>query len=253
MAIIIFILGLVVGSFLNCVIYRLEHNKSFLSGRSFCPNCKHKLGFLDLIPVLSFLWLNGQCRYCKKPISLQYPLVELATGLLFVLMFRHFSFGLDLTFGFLISAFLVVIFVYDLKHYLIPDKIIYPAIGLTFLFRILNFGNWDLIGIWDLGFGILIAPIVFLAIIFISKGRWMGLGDVKLALLMGLLVGWPKILVALFFAFFSGAIIGVGLVLASKKSFKSEVPFGPFLVAGTLVAMFFGQELINWYLRLLYV
>ena len=250
----IFIFGLVVGSFLNCVIYRLEHGSSFLRGRSFCPYCKHVLSWLDLIPVISFLILKGKCRYCQKPISAQYPLVELATAAIFLFIFflpNIYPIGqfISMLFYLVISSFLIIIFVYDLKHYLIPDKIIYSAIAVTCLyqlFRIWNFANWDLFRISDLGFGIL--PALFLlAIIVISRGHWMGLGDFKLAILMGLLLGWPEIVVALFSAFLIGAIIGAGLIIAGKKTLKSEVPFGPFLVSGTFLAMFWGKQIVDWY------
>lgn len=250
----VFFLGLIIGSFLNCVIYRLEENKSFLKGRSFCPKCKHVLAWYDLIPILSFLYLRGRCRYCKKKISLQYPLVELATGFLFVFIYDFLmsdSRGTsDILFYFVISGFLIIIFVYDLKHYLIPDQVIYPAIGITLIYDLLIY---DIHGMSEIFASALGAAGFFLAIVLISRGKWMGAGDIKLAFLMGLILGWPNILVALFFAFFSGAIIGIGLVLAKSKSFKSEVPFGPFLAAGTLMAMFYGQNLINWYLNLLYV
>ncbi|MFH1292255.1 MAG: prepilin peptidase [bacterium] len=250
-SLIVLVFGLIVGSFLNCVIYRLEENKSFLRGRSFCPQCKHVLAWYDLIPVFSFLWLNGKCCYCKKPISPQYPLIELATGVLFVFIYDFLmsdSRGMsDILFYFVISGFLMVIFVYDLKHYLIPDKVVYPAIVITLVYDALRS---DLLGRSELLISAFGAAGFFLAIVLISRGKWMGIGDIKFAFLMGLILGWPNILVALFFAFFSGAIIGLGLVMASKKSFKSEVPFGPFLVAGTIVAMLYGKNLINWYLGL---
>jgi prepilin signal peptidase PulO-like enzyme (type II secretory pathway) len=250
---------LAVGSFLNCIIYRLEKNESFLKGRSYCPHCKHILSWKDLIPVLSFLILKGKCRYCGKRISLQYPLVELSTAILFFLIFNAAAFNLRTIYYLIIGCFLIIIFVYDLKHYLIPDKIIYPAIAITFIYRffeILNFGNWDLFGIWDLGFGILkpilyplasaiFATAFFLMIFLLSKGKWLGFGDVKLGFFMGLFLGFPNILVALFFAYFIGAIIGIGLILAKKKTLKSEVPFGPFLVAGTFIALFLGEKIIN--------
>lgn len=235
----VFLLGLVVGSFLNCVIYRLEKDQSFLKGRSFCPRCKHVLAWQDLVPLLSFLLLGGRCRYCKKKISWQYPLVEFATGLLFISIL---SFRLPV-FVYFIVPFFIVIFVYDLKHYLIPDKIVYPAILLSFIY---NLSRMNLDACWSA----LAAATFFFFLVYVSRGKWMGEGDIKLAFLMGMFLGWPAILVALFFAFLSGAIIGVGLVLAQRKSFKSEVPFGPFLVGGTFVALFFGEFLINWYLNL---
>jgi len=263
---IIFIFGACIGSFLNCLIYRLDSKQSFLKGRSFCPHCKHQLGFFDLIPILSFIIVKGKCRYCKKKISWQYPLVEIATGIVFLLILNYelrimnYGFNLEIMLNslFLIlnSCFLIVIFVYDLKHYIIPDKIIYPVIVIVFLYRILSFGHWSL------GFGIfegLKMPLIvgfsaggfFFLIWLISRGRWMGFGDVKLGFFMGLFLSWPNILVALFSAFFIGAIIGIGLIALGKKTLKSQVPFAPFLVIGTFIALFWGQNLINWYLSLI--
>ncbi len=256
--IIIFLTGLIVGSFLNCVIYRLEKKESFLSGRSYCPYCKHILCWQDLIPVFSFLLLKGKCRYCHQKISIQYPLVELATGILFVLIFSHWSLVIgngahflmcstlvwDLFYLLVIACFLIIIFVYDLKHYIIPDKIIYPAIIIAFLYQL--FGHWDFI------FAAFGAAAFFLAIVLISREKWMGIGDVKLAFLMGLILGWPNVLVALFLAFFLGAIIGTGLIISKRKTLKSQVPFGPFLITGTFMALFYGQYIINWYLHLIW-
>jgi len=250
----IFLFGLIVGSFLNCVIYRLEKKESFLKGRSYCPNCKHKLSWQDLIPVFSFLELKGKCRYCKKPISWQYPIVELATGVLFVLVFDIAFPNLILSiFYFLISSFLIIIFAYDLKYYIIPDEIVFSVIIASFLYQL--FGNWkleigNLLLISNPLFSALGASLFFLTIFLISKGKWLGFGDVKLAFFMGLFLGFPNIAVALFFSFLIGAMIGVGLILSGKKSLKSEVPFGPFLVTGTFIALFWGEKIINWYLTL---
>ena len=234
MAIIIFLFGLAIGSFLNCLIYRLEHNQSFLRGRSYCPHCRHQLDLWDLIPVLSFLILRGKCRYCQQKISWQYPLVEIFTGLIFLLIINY---QLSII-NFIIAPFLIIIFIYDLKHYIIPDKIIYPAILIAAIF---NFTNW----LSALG-----AAAFFLIIVLVSRGKWMGVGDIKLGFLMGLLLDWPSVLIALFLAFMTGAIIGIGLIISGKKSLKSEVPFGPFLVFGTFIALFFGQRIIERYLQL---
>lgn len=258
---IIFFFGLIIGSFLNCVIYRLEKGQSFLSGRSFCPYCKQKLNWQDLIPLLSFFILNGKCRYCYKKISWQYPLVELATGILFVLIMVFmtpivFTASVVLTtlWLFFIVSILIIIFVYDLKHYLILDKVIYPAIAITFLYNFIN--SYFILHtshfILNTVFAAFIASAFLYSIFFISKGKWMGFGDVILALLMGLLLGWPKIFLALFGAFFIGAIMGIGLIIFQKKTLKSEVPFGPFLITGTLIALFWGQAIINWYISFIY-
>ena len=269
--IIIFLTGLIVGSFLNCVIYRL----AFPKGRSFCPHCKHILSWQDLIPVLSFFILRGECRYCGKKISWQYPLVEIATGLLFVLIlnfeFRWIEQSERLPVGLLsnkilifnfetityflylliISSLLIIIFVYDLKHFIIPDKIIYPAIGIALIYNFyqLLITHYPLSTVLNNLYAAFGAAVFFLAIVLVSRGKWMGLGDVKLAFLMGLFLGFPNILIALFFAFLIGAIIGVGLILAKRKTLKSEVPFGPFLVTGTFIALFWGPTIIDWYLN----
>ena len=262
---VIFIFGLVVGSFLNAIIFRLEKGESALKGRSRCPYCKHSLSWQDLIPVLSFILLKGQCRYCVKKISIQYPLVEIGTALLFLailnfdfLMFNQFSIFQFSKFLYLltITSLLIVIFVYDLRHYIIPDKILFPAIGIVALFRVfefVKFGNWNLEPLINPLLAASLASAFFFALYYVSRGTWMGFGDVKLAAFMGLFLGWPNILVALFVAFVTGAIIGVGLMAAQKKGLKSEVPFGPFLITGTFAALFWGKLIANWYVNLVLV
>jgi len=267
LSLIIFIFGISVGSFLNCVIYRLEIKQSFLKGRSFCPKCHHILRWYDLIPILSFIFLKGKCRYCREKISFQYPLVEIATGGLFLLIFNflllkgefNFQNFINLVYLLIVSSLLVIIFVYDLKHYIIPDKIIYPAILVVFIYRLFEILNFDQ---WNLGLEILknlqmplltaiSAGTFFFLLWLVSGGRWMGLGDAKLAFFMGLFLGFPNILVSLFSAFFLGAIIGLGLIAFGEKSLKSKIPFGPFLVTGTFIALFFGEKIINCYLNLM--
>ncbi len=248
-----FIFGCCIGSFLNCVVYRLESKKSFTGGRSFCPKCKHNLAWYDLIPVLSFILLKAKCRYCKKKIAKQYLIVEVATGVLFAVIVNYelgimnyewwsFVFILNSLFLILNSCFLLLIFIYDLKRYIIPDKLVFSAIGIALLFDILSGSlfNFLIAGLVASGF--------FFLLWLISRGRWLGFGDVKLSLFMGLFLGWPNILVALFFAFVSGSVIGLALIVSKKKKLKSQVPFGPFLIAGTFVGLFWGEKIINWYL-----
>lgn len=267
---VVFLFGLAVGSFLNAFLFRLEvqerlavhprggqGGETVLQGRSFCPSCGHTLAWHDLIPLLSFVLLRGKCRYCQKKISFQYPLVELATAFLFVATYAlvvenlvklSFPQALNLLYLWTIASLLIVVFVYDLKHFIIPDRIVFPAIGLVALwgvFEIWNFGNWDLFRIWDLGFGILPA-FAFLAIVLVSKGTWMGMGDVKLAFFMGLFLSWPNIFVALAVAFGAGALVGLLLISLKRKTLRSEVPFGPFLILGTLAALVFGEEIISF-------
>lgn len=250
----VFIFGLAAGSFLNCLIYRLEIGDKFPTGRSYCPRCKHILSWQDLIPLLSFFLLKGKCRYCHQKISRQYPLVEFAAGTIFVLIsslmtISNLSTGVYLL---LISCFLIVIFVYDLKHYIIPDKIIYSAIITSFIYNI--YYSLFIIRNSELIIQSLLAAIgasaLFLFIFLASRGEWLGFGDVKLAFFMGLLLGWPNVLVAMFLGFMIGAIIGLGLIILGRKTLKSEVPFGPFLVSGTFIALFFGEELVRHYLLL---
>ena len=259
---IVFIFGTFIGSFLNCIIYRIENNLSFLKGRSFCPHCKHKLGFFDLFPVFSFIFLKAKCRYCGKKISIQYPLVEIITGLLFLLIL-NFQFGYlefsilnlltSIKFLYLLiaSSLLLILFIYDLKHYIIPDKVIYLLIGITFFYQLIY--NFQAINsnFWPFLLSAFGAAGFFFLIWLFSKGKCMGFGDVNLAFFMGLFLGWPNILVAMFSAFFIGAIIGIGLIVSGKKKLKSQVPFGPFLITGTFLALFWGQNLINWYLDFL--
>ncbi|MCK4592371.1 prepilin peptidase [Candidatus Parcubacteria bacterium] len=281
--IIIFIFGLAVGSFLNVVIFRLENGEKIVNDRSKCLHCKHILAWYDLIPVLSFIFLRGRCRYCGERISWQYPLVELGTGTLFLLIFNFSAQGgpasgwqfLPLLFWFYIVSSLTVIFIYDLKHYIIPDKIIYPAIIVTFiykLFEIWNFGHWNLFGILNLPaqgwsalggeignliivFNSFIAAIFtsafFLSIVLLTRGRGMGGGDVKLGFLMGLILGWPLVLAALFLSSILGSMVGIFLIFIGKKKMKSMIPFGPFLVLGTFIALFWGERIVEWYLNMI--
>jgi prepilin signal peptidase PulO-like enzyme (type II secretory pathway) len=268
----VLLLGLCIGSFLNVVIYRLNENKSFLKGRSFCPSCKHKLIWKDLFPVFSYLYLVGKCRYCKTKISWQYPIVELATGIIFFLIFNFSAQGgsasgwqfLNLAFLFYVASVLIIIFIYDLKHYLIPDNVLFPAIAIAFVYKVfvnLSLSHWDLIENWKLKIensasivnlllAIAISSGFFFVIWLVSGGKWMGFGDVKLAVLLGLILGFPNILVGLFLSFFFGAIIGIILIILEKKKSKSEIPFGPFLIFGTFLTMFWGEKIIAWYLNL---
>lgn len=270
----VFAFGLAVGSFLNAFVYRLEvqsglrqisHNRrktdvTVLRGRSFCPTCGHTLAWYDLIPLVSFFLLRGRCRYCEERISWQYPLVEFVTGLVFVGIGFHnlielsFPQIVELLYLWTVASVFIVIFVYDLKHYIIPDKILYPSMGLAFLWRVFEFLNFDtsapLVISLLAGFG---TSLFFFTIYTASKGRAMGFGDVKLAFLLGLFLGWPLILLALFWAFSLGAVFGVGLIALKKKTLKSEVPFAPFLIAGTAIAFFFGSNILSWYLGLFLV
>lgn len=246
----IFALGVIIGSFLNCLIWRSYTGESALKGRSYCPKCKHKLAWTDLVPLFSFLALGAKCRYCKKPISWQYPAVELATGALFVAAVWGFApeiflggltaiSSIELLAYWTALAALVVIFVADLRWYFIPDGALVSGIAAAALLRGLQFiqsgyvfGRFDFTVLANPLLSSIGAAAFFLAIFLLSRGKWIGFGDVKYALLMGLVLGFPDVLIGLFLANFFGAIIGLVLIAAGKKNMKSEIPFGPFLVAG---------------------
>lgn len=255
-SIFIFLFGLIIGSFLNVVICRLETGEDIVKSRSHCPKCGKVLKWFELFPVLSFCFLGGKCRYCGENISWQYPMVEAVTAFLFLFIFIYapsellnyafFSLGYMLyiiCYIFIVCA-LIIIFVYDLRHYIIPDKIIFPAIGAVILYQILAMGKnlsfMELVPFFLSAFG---AAGFFLAVVLATRGKGMGMGDVKLAFLIGLLLGWPNILFALFFAFFSGAMVGIGLIIAGRKKMQSQIPFGPFLVGGTMVILLFGLNI----------
>ncbi len=241
----VLVFGFCIGSFLNCVIYRLEKKKSFTRGRSFCPKCKHTLVWYDLIPIFSFLILQGKCRYCRKEISWQYPVTEITTGFLFLLIFNFVGLNFNLIYFLIIACLLELIFIYDLKHYIIPDKLVFSAIGIALIYNIFTGSLLNSV------IAVVVSAGFFFCIWAISRGRWLGFGDVKLAFLMGIFLGFPNILTALFFAFLIGSIVGLILIALKKKKMKSEVPFGPFLVLGTFVGLFWGEKIIHWYLSFL--
>jgi len=271
----VFIFGLVFGSFLNVVVYRLKSGEPIGLSRSFCPYCKTTLKWYDLVPLLSFIYLRGRCRYCRKKISWQYPIVEILSGLIWVIVaykinfqFSIFNFQSISNFQFLnfiyyifILSSLLVIAVYDFKWRIIPDKIVYPAIAAALifnLFEISKYQNLEIlkylnieIFIWPLLVAI-VAFLFFFLIFYFSNGKAMGLGDAKLAFLIGLFLGHPLAVAAFMLAFVIGAIfgiilIGLGRIFPHYKKWgmKSQISFGPFLVLGAFLAFFFSDFIIK--------
>lgn len=252
----VFVLGLFVGSFLNVVVLRLHRQESFIKGRSKCLFCQHRLYPKDLVPLFSYLWLKGRCRYCQKRFYHQYPLAELFTGLVFVLIFWKIIPNLDLaSISFLqlvhlldwwiIVSFLIIIFIYDLKYYLILDKVVIPVIILAFVVNLfLGFSFVNLL------LGVLIGGGFFLAQFVISKGRWIGGGDIRLGALMGAILGWPQILTALFLAYILGSIISLVLLFNKRKEWTDKIPFGTFLSVATVMTMLWGSWLVKFYISL---
>lgn len=247
-----FLLGLAIGSFLNCVIFRLEKGEQFWHGRSHCFSCQKELGFTDLVPIGSFLWQKGRCRHCRKKISWQYPLVELATAVLFSLAV-WWRLDADSAIAFewlfrdwLFLSFLIVIFVYDLKHYLILDKVIIPAVVVALALNLLLGMAWQ-----SLAIGVLVGGIFFLLQYLVSHGRWLGGGDIRLGVLMGVMLGWPGTAIAITLAYFIGSIFSLILLALKKKDWQSQLPLGTFLTVAIVITMFWGKEILDWYLRLI--
>jgi len=247
--ILVFILGLLIGSFLNVVILRMNTGRSVVTGRSACPRCSKKLSWFELVPVFSFLFQRGKCRGCKTRISFQYPIVELTTAVLFIVLYIKIPLAvgfsayswLSFLFSLIVACTLIVIAVYDTRHKIIPDMAVYLFILLGLLSIAVKetlFPGFSATAALVEG---VVVGLPFFLIWWLSKGKMMGFGDVKLALGIGWLLGASGGFVALILAFWIGAIVGLFLIaLSHNKSMKSEIPFGPFLILGTLIASVWG-------------
>lgn len=240
----IFVLGVLVGSFVNVVIYRLPLGLNFVRGRSFCPRCKRKIKWFDNVPLLSFFLLKGRCRFCRSPISWRYPIVEALTACLFVLAFSQISLiGLiGLIFSLILISGLIIIFFIDLEHQIIPDEIIFPLVGVFLVYYLFTSPQLLITNYLITG---LVSFLLFLLLLLITRGRGMGFGDVKFAFLIGLVLGFPKVIVAFYVAFLTGAFCGVILLLAGRARFGQKIPFGPFLSLGMLTAYLWGKAIIS--------
>jgi prepilin signal peptidase PulO-like enzyme (type II secretory pathway) len=254
MIFLVFFLGICVGSFLNVLIDRLPKNKTVVLGRSRCDYCRHKLAWYDLIPLLSFFFLGQKCRYCRKKLSWQYPIVEFMTGIVFAFIgYTNKAYlysstpgepfqvtpGVSLVYLFVIVSGLLVIFFTDLKYRIIPDQILFILLVTTLPYLLIYSQS---LFIHHLISAVLML-LLFLLLVIITRGRGMGLGDVKYAFLMGLILGFPKIIIAFYLAFLTGACISLILVMGGKKTIKSTIPFGPFLVLATFICLFYGERL----------
>lgn len=237
----VFFLGASVGSFLNVVIERTRSKQAFWKGRSFCPACKHKLAYYDLLPLFSFLWLKAKCRYCKKKIAWQYFWVELATAVVFVA--QYFYWGYEnywaLLFWWVMSGFLIIIFLYDLKYQLIYDRFSLPAIALALGWQFWQ-GNlewWSILG------GLLLGGGSYLLLYLFSKGKDVGGGDIRLGALLGALVGVADFLYWLLFSYLIAIIFLLSYIIVKRRKIK-YLPLGPFLILGFIVVYFFGAYTI---------
>lgn len=248
----IFLLGLIVGSFLNVVVYRYNTGTSMVRGRSRCLACGRNLEWHELIPLFSFLMQKGHCRRCQSRLSWQYPLVELVTGLLFVICYSDFDLSANLPLYLVLMSLLVVITVYDLRHKIIPDGLVYAFIIISVLPSLLT-GEWGVIREHLLAGGALF--LFFYLLWRLSGGRWMGFGDAKLALGVGFLLGLTGGVSAIVLAFWIGAALGVLLLTLSRWSvwrkqfnMKSEIPFAPFIVLGLLLNLFAHINVTSFFL-----
>lgn len=249
--VIIFFLGLALGSFLNSWIWRAHENFKIVNGRSMCPACRRQLTWYENIPVLSYLVLWGKCRTCKIDIPKHFSFVELGTALIFVLVaWKNLNsaalaptlFLRDFTF----ASLLILIFIYDyLYQEILPEVVWFGALA-GLIFNI--FLGQSLISMLV---GLLAAGGFFFLQYVISNGKWIGGGDVRMGVLIGIWLGWPVTLVALFIAYIVGAAYGLGLMAYGKKRLSSAVPFGTYLALGTFVSMLWGNEILEWYMRLL--
>ena len=242
---IVFLLGITIGSFLNVLIYRIPRKLDFVKGRSFCPRCENQLKALDLMPVLSFLLLKGKCRYCGEKISVRYPLVELLGGLGAIASAAVFGLTIKATLVFLVIAILIVITFIDIDFQEIPDGC---NLAIFIIGVIMFFVDSD-ISMWSMIMGFFIVSVPMLLITMVIDGAFGG-GDIKLCAACGVLLGAPGVILGSFVGIILGGIFGVYLLLSKKKELKEHFAFGPFLSIGMIVSMFFETEIINWYLGL---
>lgn len=255
MDLVLFLVGLIIGSFLNVVVVRINEEdgdvfRGILLGRSRCPKCRKQLKWYDNIPLLSFLLLGGKCRNCKKNISWQYPIVELLSGLIWVGTALLDYSGVNYLVWVVIFSLLLALFASDTRYMTLPEVFSAPLLCLVIVNIVWgNWGNWIVMGQYLLT--ALLACGFFAFIWWITRGNGMGFGDVEYVFIMGLMLGPIKTIVGLMIAFLSGAVIGVILILLKKSKLKGIIPFGPFLIAGTVVALFGGEGIANWYLGFL--
>ncbi len=239
-------LGLIIGSFLNVCIFRLPRGASVVWPASACGSCKRELRWFENIPVISWMVLGAKCARCKAPISVQYPLVEVTTAVLFVLVTATTPLGSVLAARLIFVAALIVLFAIDLEHHLLPNVITLPGIAVGLLFALVGPPGWQasLVGVL-LGGGVLYA--IAAGYYAVRKEEGMGMGDVKMLAMIGAFLGWQSVLLTLVLASLSGAVIGLALIAVQRGSMKYALPFGTFLALGALVAMLAGQPLIDWY------
>lgn len=245
------VVGAAVGSFLNVCIDRLPSGMSIISPPSHCPSCQRRIAVKDLIPVFSYLWLKGRCRYCQAKIPKRLLWVELGTGALFAFLYWHYGLSWQLLITIVYSCLFIVVMVIDLEHHIIPNKVVYPGMALALTLSLLAE-----LGVVEIEPGIVRAAIgggaglVLLLLPALVYRGGMGFGDVKLAALIGLVTGFPLVIVALFMAIVGGGVAAAILLLLKKKRWREGIAFGPFLSLAAMATLFWGNDIISWYLGL---
>ncbi|MGG4010651.1 prepilin peptidase [Bacillus smithii] len=238
------VIGLVFGSFFNVVGLRVPNHESIVFPSSHCPHCHHKLRWFENIPLFSFFFLKGKCRSCKRKISWIYPIFEAVTGVLFAFSFYQFGWSMNLVMACLFTSLLVIITVSDLAYMVIPDKILLPFMILFIVIRILS----PTIPWWSSWAGAVIGFGLLFLIAVVTNGA-MGGGDIKLYFVIGLILGLEKTLLSFFLACLFGSLFGLILLFKGKFKKGKPVPFGPFIAAGAILAFFYGQDMIDFYIR----
>ena len=237
----ILLFGLVFGSFIAAYSYRYPRGLKISQGTSFCDDCNRKIEWYENIPVVSYFVLGGKCKECKKKISIRYPLIEFTSAFAFYLIYNYFGFDLNLLLPFTLYLLLSLIFIIDFEHQIIPDDFVFTGIGFMFLYKLI-FNVGELYSSIASG---LIAAFFLLTIYLLTRGRGMGLGDVKFAILGGMIVGIEGLLAWMFGAFLTGATVGIILILIGNAKLKDKIAFGPFLIVAIPIALIWGDKFIN--------
>jgi leader peptidase (prepilin peptidase)/N-methyltransferase len=247
MPILIFVFGTIIASFLNVCIYRIPRKESIIYPSSHCPHCGIPLKWYNLIPILSFIVQGGKCSYCKGKISLQYPVVEILNGIMFVMLYNKFGLNLDFLFYSILFSLLIVIFFIDMYYQIIPNGLNILILVFAVLNKILQnlFYNKPL-NLIDSLLGLIISSGIFLLIIIVSKGA-MGGGDMKLIGVLGFILGFKKIILTIFLSFIFGGLISILLLIFKIKSRKDPIAFGPFICLAFVFMVFWGDDLLFWY------
>lgn len=253
------LLGLCFGSFVNALVWRIKKKRDIVHERSECTHCHHILAWFDLVPVLSWLMLRGRCRYCHKRID-DTPLVELVVAVLFVVSYVAWPYAMNesvswwlLGMWLMALVALVALADYDIRWKLLPDAIVFPLIGLGAVIGYLRFGVLEGLGageaLLEMVGGVSVIAGLYFVLYYVSKGKWVGFGDVKLSIFIGLVLGWQGAIVALFAANLLGTIWVLPGLLSRRLSRTAQIPFGPFLIAACIVTFLWGAQLIKWYLQ----